>query len=100
MIGCLPFCWDATVQTAEQSTAAADIILQRRPDANSVNPRNDGWNRAVGYCRCFLEKVWRATGRQLYLAYIRRHVDFDVDRDGQVPDFGAGADAVGVVAQV
>ena len=41
----------------------------------------------AGYIMFVLEKLWKATGDQIYFDYIKKYVDMHVDAEGNVQDF-------------
>ncbi len=69
----------------ELAVALADTILARYPDPDTIPYRV--WCYVQGYVLCGLEKLWRRTGDDRYLAYVRRFVDQHVTEDGELLGF-------------
>src|SRR5919197_1445019 len=78
----------ARAQTAPLSVRAADSVLARRKDALTNEPgRPEKWAYEQGVLLKGVEAVWRNTGDERYLEYIRRGVDHFVGADGRISTY-------------
>jgi unsaturated rhamnogalacturonyl hydrolase len=75
-------------QAAPLSVRAADSVLARRKDALTNEPgRPEKWAYEQGVLLKGVEAVWRNTGDERYLEYIRRGVDHFVGADGRISTY-------------
>jgi unsaturated rhamnogalacturonyl hydrolase len=72
----------ATAPSESIAIRFADWILQEWPEPERMTTK--GWEYTNGIVMHGLEKVYEKTSDTRYLAYIKRFVDFHVDRDGNV----------------
>ena len=86
--------WSATwpeparAQAAPLSVRMADSVLARRKDALTNEPgRPEKWAYEQGVLLEGVEAVWRNTGDERYLEYIRRGVDHFVGADGRISTY-------------
>jgi rhamnogalacturonyl hydrolase YesR len=61
----------------------------RIPDPDSIcwKPRTNHFSWQAGYIMFAMEKMWNKTGDSIYFNYIKRYVDQQVDKDGNIPGF-------------
>ena len=64
-------------------------FIARTPDPDSIcwKPRTNHFSWQAGYIMFAMEKMWQATGDSTYFNYIKRYVDQQVDKNGNIPDF-------------
>jgi len=74
---------------ANYSEKVAKDFIRRFPNPDTIHWVGDlnhfSWQ--AGYIMFAMEKMWRATGDSVYFKYIKRYVDQQVDKDGNVPVF-------------
>ena len=78
------------VDTFKFSRAAADTFLARFPDPDAIRwvGQTCHFSWQAGYAMFTFEKLWRLTGDDRYLQYVRRYVDQQVvDGQGSIPGF-------------
>ena len=63
------------------------IAQTHDPDSICWKPRTNHFSWQAGYIMFAMEKMWQATGDSTYFNYIKRYVDQQVDKDGNIPDF-------------
>lgn len=63
------------------SVRMAESVMARQPDVY------DDWDYVTGTVLKGFEELWRYTGDQRYLAYIRQTVDSVVDAEGNIDDY-------------
>jgi rhamnogalacturonyl hydrolase YesR len=75
------------------SVKVANSFIARFPDPDTMyccgNTNHFSWQ--AGYVMFAMEKMFKATGNQLYYNYIKRYVDQQVDEQGNIPDFKSDA---------
>ena len=75
------------------SVLTAQSFIKRFPDPDTIhccgNTNHFSWQ--AGYLIFAMEKMFKATGNQLYYNYIKRYVDQQVDDQGNIPDFKSDA---------
>ena len=78
----------ARAQAAPLSVRTADTVLARRKDGLTNEPgRPEKWAYEQGVLLKGVEAVWRNTGDERYLEYIRRGVDHFVGADGRISTY-------------
>jgi rhamnogalacturonyl hydrolase YesR len=87
---------DATVRPEgpfRWSRAVADTFIRRFPDPDAIHwlGQTNHFSWQAGYAMFTMEKLWRLTGDQRYVDYVKRYVDQQVDAKGNVPDFAPTA---------
>jgi rhamnogalacturonyl hydrolase YesR len=67
----------------------ARSFISRTPNPDSIHwvGQTNHFSWQAGYIMFAMEKMWHATGDSVYFNYIKRYVDQQVDKDGNVPDF-------------
>jgi len=83
-------CFNSEAKTeGDFSESVAKYFIRRFPNPDTIHwvGQTNHFSWQAGYIMFAMEKMWRATGDTLYLNYIRRYVDQQVDEDGNVPDF-------------
>jgi len=75
------------------SEQIASDFIRRFPNPDSIHwqGQTNHFSWQAGYIIFAMEKIWEATGDSIYLHYIRRYVDQQVDDEGNVPDFNNNA---------
>ena len=71
------------------SVEVSKSFIARTPDPDSIcwKPRTNHFSWQAGYIMFAMEKMWHARGDSTYFKYIKRYVDQQVDKDGNIPDF-------------
>ena len=71
------------------SVEVSKSFIARTPDPDSIcwKPRTNHFSWQAGYIMFAMEKMWQATGDSIYFNYIKRYVNQQVDKDGNIPDF-------------
>jgi rhamnogalacturonyl hydrolase YesR len=71
------------------STSTANSFIKRTPDPDSIHwvGQKNHFSWLADYIMFAMEHLWRATGDSFYLNYIKRYVDQQVDKRGDIPDF-------------
>jgi len=71
------------------SIRVSKSFIARTPDPDSIcwKPRTNHFSWQAGYIMFAMEKMWNKTGDSIYFNYIKRYVDQQVDKDGNIPDF-------------
>jgi rhamnogalacturonyl hydrolase YesR len=91
MIGSIMNCnAGSTSKKAEKfSERVASDFIRRFPNPDSIHwdGQTNHFSWQAGYIMFAMEKMWKATGDSIYLHYVRRYVDQQVDEEGNVPDF-------------
>lgn len=83
-------CFNSEAKTeGDFSERVAKDFIRRFPNPDTIHwvGQTNHFSWQAGYIMFAMEKMWRATGDTLYLNYIRRYVDQQVDEDGNVPGF-------------
>jgi rhamnogalacturonyl hydrolase YesR len=72
---------------------SAQSFIKRFPNPDTMyccgNTNHFSWQ--AGYVMFAMEKLWKATGDPLYFNYIKKFVDQQVDKEGNIPDFKSDA---------
>ena len=71
------------------SETVADGFIDRYPDPNDIHwyKQSNHFTWQAGYVMFAMEHLWRQTNNKKYYDYIRRYVDQNVDKDGNVTSF-------------
>ena len=71
------------------SVQVAKSFIARTPDPDSIcwKPRTNHFSWQAGYIMFAMEKMWQSTGDSVNFNYIKRYVDQQVDKDGNISDF-------------
>ena len=70
-----------------EEVATSFIINHPDPDVIRWGKQNNHFTWQAGYIMFAMEKLWRMTNDSIYLNYVRRYVDQNVDAEGRVPGF-------------
>ncbi|MFC4319999.1 glycoside hydrolase family 88/105 protein [Litchfieldia salsa] len=73
-------------KTIKWSQRMVDSLMERRP-LLSAGVRNDKWSYDYGVVLKGTELVWRQTGDQKYLDYMKKNMDAFVNDDGDIREY-------------
>ena len=74
-----------------EEVATSFITSHPDPDVIRWGNQTNHFTWQAGYMMFAMERLWRQTNDPLYLNYIRRYVDQNVDEEGNVPNFSPTA---------